>query len=124
MSDFVLRWFWNTKVIYFRHYNQFFLNAYSAKNLIETKGALCTSGPIVSISQKLVVLPKNIQSQDSKTTCKQNLTCISQPVRANLKSTFQYETPCRSLTVVLNVHQRSLNFSIFYKSYKNVLPDL
>ena len=36
------------------------------------------------ISQKLVVMPKNIQSQDSKTTFKQNLACIFLSVRANL----------------------------------------
>ena len=51
-------------------------------------------GRTVSISQKLVVMPKNIQSQDSKTTFKQNLTCIFLSARVNLKGTLQYETPC------------------------------
>ena len=34
---------------------------------------------------KLVVMPKNIQCQDSKTTFKQNLSCIFLSVRINLK---------------------------------------
>ena len=39
-------------------------------------------------------MPKNIQSQDSKTTFKQNLTCIFLSARVNSKGTLQYETPC------------------------------
>ena len=51
-------------------------------------------GRTVSISQNLVVMPKNIQAQRSKTTFKQSLTCIFQSVRLNSKETFQCETPC------------------------------
>ena len=51
-------------------------------------------GRAVSISQKLVVMPKNIQSQDSENTFKQNLTCIFLSVKGNSKETFQCETPC------------------------------
>ena len=43
---------------------------------------------------KLVVIPKNIQSQDSKTTFKQNIACIFLSAGVNLKGTFQSETPC------------------------------
>ena len=39
-------------------------------------------------------MPKNIQSQHSKSTIKQNLTCIFLSVRVNLKETFQSEIPC------------------------------
>ena len=51
-------------------------------------------GRTLSILQKLVEMPKIIQSQDSKTTFKQNLTCIFLPVRANLKYTLCHEGPC------------------------------
>ena len=57
-------------------------------------------GRTVSISQKLVVMPKNIQSQHSKTTFKQNLTCIFLSVRVNLRETFQSEIPC-TLQIIL-----------------------
>ena len=43
---------------------------------------------------KLINMPKNIQSQDSKTTFKQNLSFIFLSARVNLKGTLQYETPC------------------------------
>ena len=56
-------------------------------------------GRTVSISQKLVVMPKIIQSQDSKTTFKQNLTCIFLPVRANLKYTLCPEGPCHTACI-------------------------
>ena len=51
-------------------------------------------GCTVSISQKLVVIPKNIQSQVFKTIFKQNLTYIFLPVRANLKYPLCHEGPC------------------------------
>ena len=51
-------------------------------------------GRMVSILQKLVVMPKNKSPQDSKTTLKQNLTCIFVSVRVNSKATLQYGTPC------------------------------
>ena len=51
-------------------------------------------GRTVSFSQKLVVIPKNIQSQHFKTTFKQSLTCIILSVRLNSKETFQCKTPC------------------------------
>ena len=47
----------------------------------------------VSISQKMVTLPKTIQSQDSKTTFKQNLPCIFLSVRASLKGNFNVKHP-------------------------------
>ena len=51
-------------------------------------------GQSVLLFWKLVVMPKNIQSQHSKSTFKQNLTCIFLSVRVNLKETFQSEIPC------------------------------
>ena len=56
-------------------------------------------GRTVSISQKLVITPKNIQSQDSKTTFKQNLTCIFLPVRPILKYPLCHEGPCKGLSI-------------------------
>ena len=54
-------------------------------------------GRTVSISQKLVVMPKNIQSQHSKTTFQQNLTCIFLPVRAILKYPLCNGGPCNRI---------------------------
>ena len=51
-------------------------------------------GRYVSISWKLVVIPKIPQSQDFRTTFKQNLTCIFVSVRLNLLLSFHSETPC------------------------------
>ena len=51
-------------------------------------------GQSVLLFWKLVVMPKNIQSQHSKSTFKQNPTCIFLSVRVNLKETFQSEIPC------------------------------
>ena len=54
-------------------------------------------GQSVLLFWKLVFMPKNIQSQHSKSTFKQNLTCIFLSVRVNLKETFQSEIPCKML---------------------------
>ena len=51
-------------------------------------------GRTVSILQKLVAMPKIIQSQDSKTTFKPNLICIFLSGRANLKYPLCYDGPC------------------------------
>ena len=52
-------------------------------------------GCSVSISWKLVVIPKIPQSQDFRNTFKQNLTCIFLSVRLNLLLSVHSETPCR-----------------------------
>ena len=51
-------------------------------------------GRTVSFSQKLVVLPKIPQSQDSQTTFKTNLTSIFLSAGANLKYPLYHEGPC------------------------------
>ena len=50
-------------------------------------------GHTVSISQKLIVVPKNIQSRDSKTTFKPHMTCILLSVRLKLKETSHQTNP-------------------------------
>ena len=74
-------------------------------------------GQSVLLFWKLVLMPKNIQSQHSKSTFKQNLTCIFLSVRVNLKETFQSEIPCNYfpnyhcflLTYILLLNWVSLN---------------
>ena len=52
-------------------------------------------GRYISISWKLVVIPKIPQSQDFRNTFKQNLTCIFLSVRLHLLLSVHSETPCR-----------------------------
>ena len=70
-------------------------------------------GPTVSISQKLAVKPKNIQSQNSKTIFKQNLTCIFLPIRAISKYPLCHEGPCNTCvtTELLNCGKNSFQNS-------------
>ena len=71
---------------------------------------------------KLVIIAKNIQSQDSKTTFKQNITCIFLSARVNLKGTFQNETPVSaSLTPDVNLSDISWSQLFFWSEFSHMI---
>ena len=93
----------------------------SSKNQMKLRVVYIWSnrGRTVSISQKLVVMPKNIQSQDSQTTFKPNLTCIFLSVRANLEYPLCHGGPCTILlqTSLPNPRKSIFNFVPCSKKY-------
>ena len=80
-------------------------------------------GQSVLLFWKLVVMPKNIQSQHSKSTFKQNLTCILLFVRVNLKETFQSEIPCNMSSNFRTSTTRHAKFYNFrWEQHRTELP--
>ena len=77
-------------------------------------------GHTVSISQKLVIVPKMPQSQDFKTTFKIFLAFVSLSVRVDLLCTLSHRGPC-TLKSLIEEHAR-LDFSDFLSTLLAIFP--